>query len=312
MKNFEIQKGDNSATSRHLKSSSLLDLRHIQTILHFYLLLGGVALLVFSCKTVRIDKDEGITDITPVVVDSSLRVIHIYPDTVFSTIRKLDLMVYEDGGTYKLIHHSKLEEAVDSINIALPKGGLIYALIANYPESIANASLQRYDSLTKLQADFRSDDKDAPIMSVWGRSESERLNMHCIPMMSRVKLVSVSNLMDDYELLENPRVRLCNINSSANILQYDPFTPSQTIDYGEWHNLPYDIGTYAQRPDITMYCYPSSDVLSVSQTAIEFECYIKGKKCSFVSEIPRITRNSLTLVELSVEDSYNYDFRIVD
>ena len=61
-------------------------------------------------------------------------------------------------------------------------------------------------------------------------------------MLCEVVLKSIGNTMEDYELLESPRIRLRGINARVSFFTEEKHLPAETTDKGEWAPLPYDIG----------------------------------------------------------------------
>lgn len=139
--------------------------------------------------------------------------------------------------------------------------------------------------------------------------EPARCQIELTPLLSRVIISAVTNGLSDYELLENPQVRLHGLTPSAKVLQYEEFRPVETIESGTLQPLPCDIGFYTQYPNLSLYCYPNDTpetTLGTPRTSLEFTCKIKGLECSFPISLPPIPRNSITRVELTINGPTDY------
>ena len=139
--------------------------------------------------------------------------------------------------------------------------------------------------------------------------EPARCQIELTPLLSRVIISAVTNGLSDYELLENPQVRLHDLTPSAKVLQYEEFRPVETIESGTLQPLPCDIGFYTQYPNLSLYCYPNDTpetTLGTPRTSLEFTCKIKGLECSFPISLPPIPRNSITRVELTINGPSDY------
>ena len=139
--------------------------------------------------------------------------------------------------------------------------------------------------------------------------EPARCQIELTPLLSRVIISAVTNGLSDYELLENPQVRLHDLTPSAKVLQYEEFRPVETMESGTLQPLPCDIGFYTQYPNLSLYCYPNDTpetTLGTPRTSLEFTCKIKGLECSFPISLPPIPRNSITRVELTINGPSDY------
>ena len=135
------------------------------------------------------------------------------------------------------------------------------------------------------------------------------------PLLCQVVVSSISNTMDGYELVESPRVRLTGISCYASVMQEEDFRPTEIAEYGEWADLPYDIGMFTQNPGTTLFCYPnesSGTNLGGVNTAIELECFIMGQLCSFTENLPPFGRGAKLLVDITVDGPYSCRFRITE
>ena len=98
-------------------------------------------------------------------------------------------------------------------------------------------------------------------------------------------------------------------------MQEEDFLPTEIAEYGEWADLPYDIGMFTQNPGTTLFCYPnesSGTSLGGVSTALELECFVMGQLCSFTENLPPFGRGSKLLVDITVDGPYSCRFRITE
>lgn len=272
------------------------------------LIFGPVLLFSYGC-TERLPPDP-VDDEPPLsVTDSSHVALALSPAGTLTAeeISHVDVLVYSDDSSGKLIGMSRLPYAGDALYVPSADGAVVVVAIANLPGRLNAAALGRFDTAELLQVDWRDDNPSRRVasgvcrMDVDGDCEAE---ISLLPVMSCVTLASVTNTMSGYVRLENPRVWLTGLNSSAEILRQDGFRPVETIEAGESVPLPCDVGFYTQYPDLTLWCYPNDTpelTLGVTRTGIVLECAIKGETCRFESDLPPIPRDGRILAELTVD-----------
>ena len=220
-------------------------------------------------------------------------------------VRQLDLFIFSASGTKPLEKHVRYDSAPEKISLMLPVGEKVAAAIANSPKAFNLTALSRYDALEQLEYSFTDDDPSYPIMS--GTTDGDTLVLK--PMMCCVILASVSNGMDGYELIESPRVRLTDLTMSAKVMQESEFRPSETLDAGDWKDLPSDIGFYTQRPMTAMYCYPNDTpetTLGTPHIGLELQCTIQSETCSFDVALPPLNRGDTLRVDLNIDGPSTY------
>lgn len=241
----------------------------------------------------------------------------------------MDIFVYKaDGSLSPLEKHVRVDAPGAGTKLRLCEGKKILTAIVNSPKRFNTAALSKHELVGQIEYGFSEDDFSAPIMGAeaefsWiskrqdgifesgsnpeevpERKEEMHVEIAPRPIMCEVVIESVSNTMDDYELLESPRLRLCSMNAKARLFTDKPEIPSELIDKGEWKSLPYDVGFFPQKPGITLYCYPNEtaeDEVSFNRTAIELECLIKGKKCSFRMDLPPLKRGTRITVGIVID-----------
>ncbi len=309
MKNFTCQKSRQPFPDRFKRQGSLPDRRSI-IIIVYSLLVFLPAFLVLSCRKDDPHASSAEEDITE-QKDSAVFVLRF--SAAASTIKALDIFIYDDEGLGALEKHISRTDMPSSLEVKLAKGRKMIAAVANSPKKFKTSSMSRQSVLQQVVYEFKDDSRDCPIMSGSARASGEEAEIRLEPMLCTVVLKSISNTMDDYELLESPRVRLRGINAKASFFTEEEYLPAETVDKGEWSSLPYDIGYYPQEPGIELDCYPNEtpeSSLGLDRTYLELECTIMGKKCSFTVDIPPFGRASRTEVELTVDGpgSFSYSF----
>ena len=257
----------------------------------------------------------------------------------------LDLFIFDDTEGRPVDRILHFEGNPEEVEFRCLDGAKIVAAVANSPKAFNPAAIARYSSLDLIYYEFDEDDPGMPIMGGTCRlgeiiSSSEISDdivhvrgiaehpsgftdrpgrepvevkpdeMVLTPLLCRICVESISNGLDGYELLEEPRVRLRNINGSAKLFNDGPYLPQEMIDYGEWVGLPYDIGMFTQELSIMLDCYPNEsgeDEITAFRTELELECTIRGSKERFSFPIPEIGRASSVSCHISVYDEGHAD-----
>lgn len=309
MKNFTHQKSRQSFPDRFQRKGSLPDRRSSMIIVYSLLVLLP-AFLVLSCEKTGPGGPSGVTD--PVQVkDSAVFVLKFAEQK--HTVKNLDIFIYDAQGVQTLEKHISRKDLPPSLEVKLSKGEKIVAAVANSPKKFKTSSMSRQSALTQVSFEFKEDSGDAPIMSASSRTEGEEVSLALQPMLCEVVLKSISNTMDDYELLESPRIRLRGINARAAFFSDEEYLPSETVDKGEWKSLPYDIGYYPQETGTVLLCYPNQTPesnIGQDRTSLELECTITGKKCSFLVDLPPFGRASRTEVSICVDGPGSFSYSV--
>ena len=246
-----------------------------------------------------------------VVVDSVLTQIRVQADG--RPVRRLDLFIYEADGLRALEKQYAFDELQEELNIPTLPGDKLVVGIANSPKRFNSKALERYDAMEQLSFNFADDDPAQPILGGFAPTRRDACEIQLQPLLCGIKLARVSNTMDGYELLENPRVRLRDLPNAAEILRQQEFRPTELIDAGAWTPLPYDVGFFSQDPGITLWCYPNDtpeDVLGVPRPCLQFECSIRGTSCSFEVPLPPLSRGCMKVVDITVDGPGIFRYKI--
>jgi len=255
-------------------------------------------------------------DPTPTPTDSLLSFINIsasYP------IKNLDLFVYADSWTRLLDRHYNLQNLhPTSTTILTLPGDKRLVIIANSPYEFNIEALRAFDSIELLEMNYADEDPDYPLMSAFEVfTAGDSVKVELTPMLCPVEILEVQNCLEDTPLLQNPRVRLTNINAKAELLRFSGFHPTDIIESPDEighpkmmsQHLPSDIGLYTQHPGTTLYCYPitspNNDIAAVHTTLI-FEAEIAtpdGQRETLTREwpLPTIPRGTTTALSLCIE-----------
>ena len=171
-------------------------------------------------------------------------------------VKTLDILVYGGAPLLSLESCTRCEARADSLRVelkdSLPK---TIVVLGNMPGELNPYAVEHLDALDRLEMSLNDDDPAAPFLSgktIWtgGRCEVELLPLLCC-----VVIESVTNLNDDYTVLENPRVWLSGINTRAALMQTTGFRADEPAE-GKAVRLPCDIGLYTQYPGTKLWCYP--------------------------------------------------------
>ena len=316
-----MEKKWKSGSRRHPKRSPDLSQRPVTLqgagsvlSLCYCLLIIPLAALPVSCQKPPAEVQPPTEEAAPppVAVDSVLTSVRLYAGA--RPVRTLDLFVYDTGGTQPLEKHLLYDRLPDSLSFPTTAGEKILVGIANSPRRFNLAALGRYDAMQKLTFAFADDDPACPVLGASATTAGQAGELNLTGLLCCITLRSVTNTMDGYELLEEPRVRLRDLPDNAEILREKDFRPAELLDAGAWTALPCDVGFFPQEPGISLWCYPNDtpeEILGVPRPTLEFECRIEGELCSFDVPLPPLPRGCSKEVELTVDgpDSYTYTIR---
>ena len=306
MENFKHQKSRQILSDRFQSEGSLPDRRSLSVIVYSLLVLLP-ALLVSSCEKVDISGDEPAQEVR----DSA--VTRITFKATDKPVERLDVFIYETEGTQPLEKHLVLDSLPPSLEVYISEGDKLIAAVANSPKKFKETAMARYSAVSQISYLFSEDSPELPIMSGGAESSDQEAEIELTPMLCEVVLSTVTNTMEDYELLEEPRVRLRGINSSAKFFSGDDFLPEETIDKGVWAELPRDVGFYPEQPGTILYCYPNETPesnIGQDRTSLELECLILGVRRSFTVDLPPFGRAAKTEVEITVDGPGSFSYKV--
>jgi hypothetical protein len=230
------------------------------------------------------------------------------------TVNRLDVLVYDADGIGSLESWKTCYGIPGSLMVKGARRAKSVVAIANSPRSLNRRAIERYDSIELLSYEFNEDSPDAPLMSgTCSMSPDVPAHISLSPLMSRVQLCGISNLMTKWVRLENPRIFLRNVNPAAEIMRVSGFRPTEVEDLPSSQPLPFDIGAFEQHPMTGVYCYPNDSpdaTIGTPRTSLVLECEIKGETCRFPVELESIPRNSTVHVDISVSGPETYESKV--
>ena len=302
------KKRDSRRLSRWHTPGDALPHYHLFSLLH--LLLWPAVALFSGCCELPQQPEEPAAE-TP-AADSLVRT-RITPVTPLSAaILHLDLAVYAEEAPRRLEYHARTPYGAE-IEARTPPGDKRVVLIANSPYALNYEALQAYDAMEQLESRFADEDPAHPLLSgvavvPAGRQGEVPLE----PLLGEVILVSVDNRLPAGTLLEQPRVRLCQVSTRAELLRTGPFHPSETQD-GAFVSLPGDIGYFPVRPLVRLPCYPfeASDA-GAGAARLEFACDIAGTERLYPQRLPSLPRGHVLCVELTILDTLRCTAQVYD
>lgn len=220
-------------------------------------------------------------------------------------MKKLDIIAFAASGTNALDGHRMLASGkLDTVIFKSTKGELDFCLVANSPFNIKAASIKRRENLENLEYDFLDDSEDCPILSGEIKMKPGKAELQLKPLMCRISLENVSSTLSNYELVEEPRVRLTDLPVSAKPFGNEGFVQQESREYGEWKQLPYDIGLFTQHPGTSLGFYPNEtpeDSFGSTRIGLEFEYGVRGKRYTAKAVLPPTGRADSLLVDVLVE-----------
>ena len=281
------------------------------SFLFAFLLLSTLPALLGSCRKAGpvLEEEDTVQEVQ--APDSVLTAIRLQAGGL--PVRRLDLFIYDASGTKALQKHVQLDNLPAELHLPTLPGEKILVGIANSPLRFNLNALARFEAMEQLQYRFGDDSPDYPILGGFCTRAEESGTIVLRPLLCKIVLNSVSNTMDDYELMEEPRVRLCDLPDGAEILREKDFRPTELIGAGAWQSLPYDVGFFPQYPDIVLWCYPNDTpetVLGTPRPMLQLECTICGEICSFDVPLPPLARGSTKEIDLTINGPYDYRFKV--
>jgi hypothetical protein len=277
-----------------------------------YICFGLLPALLGACRK---EQDPTAPDAPepPAVVTADSVLTRIRIRTGHPDVSRLDVFLYASDGTRSLEKHLSLDRIPDELGLLTLPGEKLAVVIANSPRKFNLKALERYDAMEQLAFSFSDDNPDRPVMGGSATTDGQCAEICLEPLLCRIVLTSVSNTMDGYDLLENPRVRLLDIPDTAEILRRQDFRPPELIDAGPWTPLPCDIGFFPLEPHLSLWCYPNDtpeSVLGVLRPTLEFACEILGQTCSFEVPLPPLPRGCTKEIDLTIDGPGNHLYKI--
>jgi len=229
-------------------------------------------------------------------------------------LNSLDILIYDADGVGGLESWKRYDSLPDTIVVRGARRAKTVVAIANSPRSFSRRAIERYDSIELLSYEFDEDSPSSPVMSgTCSLSPDMSGRVVLEPLMSRVQLCGISNMMSYLTRLEDPRVYLENMNSSAEVLRTSGFRPTEMLEDKRKKFLPYDVGVFTQHPMTELFCYPNDSgepTIGTPHTLLVLECEIDGKTCRFPVELEGLGRNRTLHVDITVYNANSCDSKV--
>ena len=226
-----------------------------------------------------------------------------WPD---SGIGVLDVFLFSDSGTRPLEKHRRTVPG-DTLQIVSSPGDKILVLIANSPYAFNLAAVPNLDAIEQIRVGFPDDDPRLPLMSAALSFEAgAESKAELQPLMCRIVIESVSNLMSGYRRLEDPQAFLSGMNPEAELLRYAGFAPSLPQSDTLKIPLPCDIGLFTQYPGTELFCYPNDpgeSSMSSPSTVLNLEGSIGGAQRLLSFPLPPLRRGCTVRADISFDES---------
>ena len=220
-------------------------------------------------------------------------------------MKKLDILAFATSGTNDLEGHKTLVSGkLDTVRFKSTKGELDFCMVANSPFNIKTGAIKRRENLENLEYDFLDDSEECPILSGEVKMKPGKAELQLKPLMCRISLENVTSTLSNYELVEEPRVRLTDIPVTAKPFGSEGFVQQESREYGEWKQLPYDIGLFTQHPGTSLGFYPNEtpeDSFGSTRIGLEFVYGVRGKRYTAKAILPPTGRADSLLVDVLVE-----------
>lgn len=253
---------------------------------------------------------EIIPENTGPVRDSVEFSLHLKRSGWAQEVRHTDVFAYDSDGVRPLVYHERYEGLPEELSLRLPEGGKIFAAVGNCPFGFNLKALEKFDSMELLTFNLSDEDRDAPLMSAWRNGEGV---LELSPLLCRITLAEVSNALDNYVLLEDPRVYLTGVNPLSEVFREEEFRPREEAADTVIEALPCDVGFYTQEPETRLYCYPNDtpeDLLGYIRTEFTMECRIEGETYRYRITLPPFGRGADLRLKLDVTDPETFYWKV--
>ncbi|MBR1870128.1 MAG: hypothetical protein IJ799_08725 [Bacteroidales bacterium] len=218
--------------------------------------MAALSAVLPGCVPARPERAAPEVEVPPAPVERKGSVIFLsYP--VDYRVDSIDLFLFSDSGTQPLELHRRTC-LKDTFCFSSAPGDKEAVLIANCPYAFNLAAVPNLDALEQLRFSFSEDNPQAPLMSAVLNFEAGGTAKAVLqPLMCRVVIESVSNMMSGYRRLEDPSAFLSGMNPEAELLRSGGFAAIMPQTDTVRAALPCDIGIFTQYPGTELFCYPN-------------------------------------------------------
>lgn len=247
--------------------------------------------------------------------------------SIAGAFERADIFIYSDSDRTLCEHLKLLPQDGSCASVELWEGDYTAVVICNAEVDFNDAALHGFDSMELLT--FRrgdDDDPDWPLSSAMAPlCAGDSIEITPEPLRCTVIINDITNNIAgcstgaygtvwDYTRLEDPKVRLEDINPEAEILRSAGFRPCETGICGPTVALPCDIGLFTQYPGTRLLCFPNDSGEAgpgTPRTSLVLECRIRGSTCSFSFPLPPLQRGQILSLSLSIDSENEYFCRIL-
>lgn len=262
-------------TGRYLRCGYSLATALVRFIILILATAASPTLSFVSCE--RVDM-EGVPEVGAEVRDStSCRTVF----TVGAGAGVLDLFVYKDEGLIPLEKHIHCPVKAGNGPVTIGYDGeeadKLFVCIRSDGRTVWNvAALSRYEAIEQLSFHLTDENPSIPYAVCFGQfRQGDSVSMKPVPLLSEIRLRSISHQFGNYRRLEDPLIFLRGANSSVFALQESGFHDCDHL-YDTtglrglvWDRLPFDIGMYTQYPNTSVFCYPFDAGASQLEVIVE-------------------------------------------
>ena len=246
---------------------------------------------------------------------------------ITGAFERADIFIYSDSDR-TLCEHLRLLPADGSCkSVELWEGDYTAVAICNADVDFNDEALHGFDSMELLT--FRRGDDDNPD---WPLSSAvapfcagDSIGLCPAPLRCTIIINDITNNIAgrysgtegvtwDYTRLEDPKVRLEDINPEAEILRTAGFRPSETGICGPTAALPCDVGLFTQYPGTRLLCFPNDSEEAgpgTPRTSLVLECRIRGSTRSFRFPLPALHRGQILNLSLSIDSENEYFCKVL-
>lgn len=217
------------------------------------------------------------------------------------TFSRLDVFLYDKT----LIQHRVLHNQ-DSLHVNIKKD-IDYTIVAvaNIRGEFNDRALQHYDAWESFEINLSTEDPKFPIMGAIKKFSADDIGqgeIELTALLCTIELRSVTQLLSDDTLIENPRVHLSMRSTKARLLSIENIVPCEQKD-SETIFLPSDIGVYTQYPGIKIYAYPNEVASTTTTPATELvlEYEINGTTKEYRQTIHPLQRGCWEMIDIEIQ-----------
>lgn len=261
-------------------------------------ILAGACVLSESVKEIPAERPEEPVEEPKGKVDTLTPV--LWFKSAEYAFSRLDVFLYDKT----LIQHRVLHNQ-DSLHVNIKKD-IDYTIVAvaNIRGEFNDRALQHYDAWESFVINLSTEDPKFPIMGAikkFSANDVGQGEIELTALLCTIELRSITQLISDEALIENPRVHLSMRSTKARLLSSENIVPCEQKD-SETIFLPTDIGVYTQYPGIKLYAYPNEVASTTTAPATELvlEYEINGTTKEYRQTIHPLQRGCWEMIDIEI------------